>query len=211
MRRYIFTGAPGAGKTTLLEALSARGYPVVPEAATDVIAGRQAKGVPEPWNDVQFVTNILRLQVSRQVRATSAPVVLFDRSPVCTLALARFLGHPIPAALSDEVERLVADRRYEQDVFLVRPLWFIEPTAARRISYDDSLAFEAVHVSTYEELGFTLVHVLPGPAPTRAAAVHEAITSLDRQAPKGSSTSRASRDSAVPGSPGSAVRPSARP
>jgi len=181
MRRYIFTGAPGAGKTTLLGALSDRGYPVVPEAATDVIAIQQATGVLQPWTGVDFLTDILQLQRVRQLGEWSAPVVLFDRSPVCTLALARYLGRPIPSDLSREVERLIADRTYEREVFLVRPLGFIEPTAARRITYDDALAFEAVHESTYEGLGFSLVEVLPDPVPIRAAKVHAAIAVLDTQ------------------------------
>jgi predicted ATPase len=181
MRRYIFTGAPGSGKTTLLRALSARGYPVVPEAATDVIDVQQANGVPEPWTDVQFITDILRVQIARQVHETWAPVVLFDRSPVCTLALAHYLGHPIPPDLTDAVKRLVADRIYEQDVFLIRPLGFIEPTAARRITYEDALAFEAVHESTYEGLGFNLIEVSPDPTPARAATVDETIGTLDTQ------------------------------
>ena len=179
MRRYIFTGAPGAGKTTLLAALSGSGYRVVPEAATDVIAIQQANGVVQPWTDAQFLSDILKLQKVRQTGERSAPVVLFDRSPVCTLALARYLSHPIPSDLSREVKRLVANRIYEPDVFLVRPLGFIEPTAARRITYEDALAFEAVHESTYEQLGFNLVEVLPDPVPIRAAAVHAAIAALD--------------------------------
>ena len=44
MRRYILTGAPGSGKTSILRALGARGYSVVSEAATDVIADEQAHG-----------------------------------------------------------------------------------------------------------------------------------------------------------------------
>ncbi|MEV4495482.1 AAA family ATPase [Micromonospora arborensis] len=47
-RRYVLTGAPGAGKTTLIEALSRRGHLVVREAATDIIATRQAEGCAEP-------------------------------------------------------------------------------------------------------------------------------------------------------------------
>ena len=181
MRRYIFTGAPGAGKTTMLGALSDHGYPVVPEAATDVIAIQQANGISQPWAGVDFLTGILQLQKVRQIGEWSAPVVLFDRSPVCTLALARFLGHPIPSDLRHEDERLIADQIYEPDVFLVRSLGFIEPTAARHITYEDALAFEAVHQSTYEGLGFNLVEVLPDPVPSRAAAVHAAIALLDTQ------------------------------
>ena len=181
MRRYIFTGAPGAGKTTLLGALSGRGYPVIPEAATDVIAIQQVNGVVQPWTDAQFLSDILQLQMVRQIGERSAPVVLFDRSPVCTLALAHYLGHPIPSDLSREVERLITNRIYEPEVFLVQPLGSIEPTAARRITYEDALTFEEVHESTYEQLGFKLVEVLPDPIPLRAAAVHAAIAALDTQ------------------------------
>ena len=45
MRRFILTGAPGAGKTAIVRELEARGFPVVEEAATDVIAREQAAGV----------------------------------------------------------------------------------------------------------------------------------------------------------------------
>ncbi len=44
MPSYILTGAPGAGKTAVLRLLEASGYPVVEEAATDVIALGNAPG-----------------------------------------------------------------------------------------------------------------------------------------------------------------------
>ncbi|MEW2379094.1 AAA family ATPase [Micromonospora sp. NPDC047812] len=52
MRRYVLTGAPGAGKTTLADALRRRGWDVVAEAATDVIAAEQEQGGAEPWRKV---------------------------------------------------------------------------------------------------------------------------------------------------------------
>jgi predicted ATPase len=42
MHRFVLTGAPGSGKTTILRNLSRHGYAVVNEAATDVIATKQA-------------------------------------------------------------------------------------------------------------------------------------------------------------------------
>lgn len=51
MRRYILTGAPGCGKTAILRQLELVGFGVVEEAATDVIALRQAQGVAEPWRE----------------------------------------------------------------------------------------------------------------------------------------------------------------
>jgi predicted ATPase len=45
MRRFILTGAPGSGKTAIIRQLELDGFAVVEEAATDVIALEQARGV----------------------------------------------------------------------------------------------------------------------------------------------------------------------
>lgn len=168
MHRYILTGAPGAGKTVLLRALERAGHAVVEEAATDVIALAQAEGVAEPWTDPAFIDAVLRLQRQRQARAVGE-VVFFDRSPVCALALARFLGHPVSPLLREELTRI--EGVYQRQVFLVRGLGFITPTAARRISLEDARVFERVHEKAYAELGYELVPVEPGSPEERAAAV----------------------------------------
>ncbi len=178
MKRFIVTGAPGAGKTTLLDRLSDEGYCVVREAATDVITAEQATGVAEPWAAERFIADVLRVQVARQSEAPPAPVVLFDRSPICTLALARYSSRSVPPELAAEIARLVSVAFYERDVFLVRPLGFVEPTAARRITYADSLAFEAIHEATYRDLGFTLHEVAADTPERRAAAVGGLLSTL---------------------------------
>jgi predicted ATPase len=175
MQRYILTGAPGAGKTVLLRALERAGHAVVEEAATDVIALAQAEGVTEPWTDPGFVDAIVTLQTQREARAVGDPM-FFDRSPVCALALTRFLGHPVSPLLRAELDRIVAEGVYQRRVFLVRGLGFITPTAARRISLEEALAFEAVHEAAYRQLGFELAPVEPGPVSERVAAVLRSIT-----------------------------------
>jgi predicted ATPase len=76
----------------------------------------------------------------------------------------------VSALLRAEVARVVAERVYA-GVFFVRNLGFVEPTAARRISFDESLAFEDLHERAYRELGFELIEVPAGPLPVRAALV----------------------------------------
>lgn len=80
------------------------GSSVVAEAATDVIAHEQALGEDEPWNGTEFVDAVLALQRRRQDEPPEigVRVQLYDRSPVCTLALARWLGRPASAALAGE-------------------------------------------------------------------------------------------------------------
>lgn len=173
MHRYILTGAPGAGKTVLLRALERVGYAVVEEAATDVIALAQAEGVAEPWTDPSFIDAIVTLQRRRETLAVGE-IVFFDRSPVCALALARFLGHPVSPLLRSELARI--EGLYRRRVFLVQGLGFITPTAARRISLDDAARFEAVHEQTYRELGYELVPIAPAPPAERAATIGLRIT-----------------------------------
>ena len=173
LKRYILTGAPGAGKTAVGLALRRRGYELVPEAATDVIAVEQTRGVDEPWDSDDFVDKIVLLQRQRQAQlpAGEVAVQIFDRSPLCTLALARYLQRPVTQLLAQEVARVVEEQVYERDVFLVRPLGFVAPTAARRISYQDSLHFEAVHEAVYREHNFHLIDVPADEVDRRAAVI----------------------------------------
>jgi predicted ATPase len=115
-----------------------------------------------------FLDAILALQIERE-RAAVGPVQAYDRSPLCTLALARYCGVAPPAALVAHLARAV--ERYERTVFLVQPLGFITPTAARRITYADSLRFASIHEDVYREYGFTLVDVPRAPVAERVAQV----------------------------------------
>ena len=168
MARYILTGAPGAGKTALLRLLERRGHAVVEEAATDVIALEQALGRDEPWTDPGFIDLIVALQKQLQTAVGSG---FFDRSPVCTWALAEFQGFEPPPCLEAEIARIEADRVYERRVFFIENLGFVTPTAARRISYEDALRFEQVHIETYRRLGYDLIFIPPGDLNIRAAQV----------------------------------------
>ena len=179
---YILTGAPGSGKTAIVRSLEAGGSAVVEEAATDVIALEQALGRAEPWRDPGFIGQVIALQRQRQDRARQAcayadpgAAAFFDRSPACTLALARFLGSPVTPLLDAEISQALADGGYEPTVFFVRNQGFVHPTAARRITYEDSLTFERLHEQVYRDLGFQLVEVPSAPLPDRTALIRQTV------------------------------------
>jgi predicted ATPase len=64
---------------------------------------------------------------------------------------------------------------YQRDVFLVRPLGFVERTAARRISYAESLIFGVVHEQVYREHGHRLIDVPAGPVAQRVALIESLL------------------------------------
>ncbi len=177
MRRLILTGAPGAGKTAILRQLELEGSSVVEEAATDVIAAAQAQGTAEPWTRPSFIDAVVHLQKMRRERASTQPddVQFHDRSPVCTAALATYLGYPWSPALSAELESIRVNALYEPRVFLIRTLGFITPTEARRISFEETLRFETIHEQTYQQLGFELVPIEPGSVMDRVNAIKAAL------------------------------------
>jgi predicted ATPase len=174
MKRFILTGAPGSGKTAILRQLEVEGYGIVEEAATDVIALQQAKGVAEPWTQASFVDQIVTLQAKRRTRLTD-PVQFHDRSAFCTAALADYLGYPPSAVLTRELDLLKSETFYQKRVFFVQSLGFVTPSAARRISLDEARRFEAVHEKTYRLHGFELIPISPGSVLDRVAAIRGVV------------------------------------
>ena len=180
MQRYILTGAPGAGKTVLIRALERAGHAVVEEAATDVIALMTGRGVAEHWNDPSFIEQIAALQIRRQRRADAwaDDVVFFDRSPICTWALCEYADRVPPDGLVEEMRRIEREGTYQRRVFFVRNLGFVTPTEARRISFEDSLRFEAIHADVYRRLGYELVEI---PATSLEERLTIALAAIDPQ------------------------------
>lgn len=174
-REFILTGAPGAGKTVILRALEAGGVEVVEEAATDVIALDQGRGIDESWLRPEFIGDIARLQRQRAARPAIDMVRVSDRSLVCTLALAEYLGHPVPDGLVESIASMLASAQYERRVLFVELLGFITRTEARRISLDESQRFERFHIAAYERFGFELVRVPALPLGQRVALVRSLI------------------------------------
>lgn len=181
MKRFILTGTPGSGKTAILRQLECDGFSVVEEAATDVIARWQARGIEEGWKDIRFIDAIAALQRQRQLGAAEEGdgIQFYDRSVICTAALARYLGFPITQLLSGELERIRNEQIFERRVFFVRNLGFVAPTEARRINYEEALRFEQIHEDTYREFGFELAYGEPGSLEERVLRIKQLAYEAD--------------------------------
>jgi predicted ATPase len=169
MKRYILTGTPGSGKTSLIRFLQNMGNDVVEEAATDVIASEQERGVAEPWKDSSFIDKIVNLQKQRQIKSLpNSAIQFFDRSPICTYALSVYLDIAPSEILLEEIERIRQEKVYQEKVFFIENIGFCEPSAARKISFEESLRFEKIHEEVYLSHGYECVKIASKEIPQRA-------------------------------------------
>ena len=133
-----------------------------------MISQEQIKGIEKPWEEPNFVDKITRMQKERQMNF-SGNVQFYDRSPFCTYALGKYLAHwkglefkPSPVLL-DEIDRCLKSGVYQNRIFFFENLGFIEHTDARKISYEDALIFEQIHLDVYKEFSFD-IKAISGPS-----------------------------------------------
>lgn len=164
MNRFIFTGTPGSGKTAVIQALEKLGHTVVHESATEVIAQEQKMGNMRPWEQADFLDKIMVMQKIR-LSKVKADLQFHDRSLFCVYALGRYLAEsnhqrfmPSPKLLT-EIDYCLKTTLYQNQVFFFENLGFIEHTDARKISYEDALIFEKIHLETYKQFGFEIILV----------------------------------------------------
>ncbi|MFF8029384.1 hypothetical protein ACFZDJ_51895 [Streptomyces sp. NPDC007896] len=68
--------------------------------------------------------------------------------------------------------------RQLQEFFFIRNIGFCEPTAARRMSFQESLAFEQIHERSYRQFGYDLIDVPAGEVADRVAMIADVISQL---------------------------------
>lgn len=168
IKRFILTGAPSSGKTSIITELEKSGSAVIHETATDLIKIEQQKGRERPWEDPSFLDQIILMQKERQMSSATSGLQFYDRAPFCTYALMKYLSYwkqteILPSnILLEEIDRCITQQIYQPTVLFCENLGFIEHTDVRKISYEDALIFEQIHLDVYKDFGFEIIMVPKG-------------------------------------------------
>ena len=169
---FVLTGGPCAGKTTLIEELARRGWPVIPEAAREVILEEKLN----PGRDIlEFQREVLRRQVRAEAARGSGPV-FSDRGIGDHFGyLAHHLaarGFEVPAEFAEELERAWAEAlvRYRA-VFVLEQAPRFSRVSYRREDAAEARAIHAALEAAYRSRHPLVISVPWGPLGERADRV----------------------------------------
>ena len=157
---FILTGGPGAGKTTVLEALRARGFLGVDEAARQILKEQKAIGGDATHDGDRIKYRDLSLARSIQfyeaVEERAAPV-FFDRGiPELLGGYGEPEGAPAPAHVAQAVERY----RYSRTVFVFPPWEAIYcHDEERKHTFQHAVEVHELVGAVYRRCGYALVEV----------------------------------------------------
>ncbi len=178
---YILSGGPGAGKTTLLEALRARGYLCVDEAARKILK-EQARigGNATHDGDRARYRDLTLEQELRDFHATTetAAPVFFDR------AIPELSGYGNPPGAGDPpaLTRAIEECRYNETVFLFPPWAAIYAhDEERKHDFAEAVAVFETIAATYRRLGYRTVAVPRASVEERVRFVLEAVSAPPRR------------------------------
>ncbi len=147
-------------------------FDVIREAAADIIALELAQNIESPWQDAQFDTKILALQVKRftQTNKTNRPL-LYDRSPIDIYAYCEFHNTPLPDYINEHITTMLNDPQLSKTVLFVENLGSIQRTAIRAETFEEAKKIEALLYKYYTFFGFTVIRIPALPLKERLAFV----------------------------------------
>lgn len=164
--KYVITGGPGCGKTTLLNKLEQRGFPIVPEAAREIIEERGKK-----YDGMQY--DIYDRQIANEAKLGSK-VGFLDRSLVDGVGYVELFGDE----LNRDWKKDILAANYTT-AFILDPLpeEFYVQDSARNETYDEAVTIHTKLLQTYRRLGFEVIQI---PATTPDDRLNRVLAELSR-------------------------------
>lgn len=156
-RKIVFTGGPGSGKTTLLNALSQKGYNVVPEVGRAVIQRQIAVGGNVlPWRDKQlFYQEMLHCSIE-DYKLYNTGLTLWDRGIIDCVGYAYLEGLEVNKLELELVEKYP----YDKTVFILPP-WegIYKCDEQRKQSFEEAIRTYEIMSKVYRQFGYQCIEL----------------------------------------------------
>lgn len=174
-KAFIISGGPGSGKSTLLDALQAKGYMCMPEAARNIIMEQLAlQSSSLPWDNLEEFSKLVLKQMlaSKDLIVNCESPSFTDRGIPDIMAYLKKGGENI----SPEYHQHVLNYPYHKKVFLLPPWQEIyEQDHIRRESFETAVEVYEALKHIYQDLNFELVELKKNSVAQRIETILEEI------------------------------------
>lgn len=155
----LLIGGPSTGKSTTIHQLENMGYHCLPEISREVTIEAKKQGIDQLFitEPLLFSEKLLegRINQHQQASANLPEITFIDRGIPDVLAYLKFSVSEIP----DQFISASSIYRYEKVFFF--PLWdeIYEQDSERYESLKEAKKIEQQLLTTYQELGYTIIEV----------------------------------------------------
>ena len=175
---FIVTGGPGSGKSSLINAMTRRGFRMMPEAGRAIIQDQvRIGGSALPWADRALFAELMlvwELRSYHEALASDTPV-LMDRGIPDVVGYLMLCGLPVPA----HVEVAAQMHPYNRRVFFA-PYWdaiFTQDTE-RKQDRQEARETGRIMAETYIRFGYRIVELPRVGIEQRADFVADSLRTL---------------------------------
>jgi predicted ATPase len=161
---YVLTGGPCAGKTTTILELEKRGYPILKEAARELIDEMLAQGKSLDvirGDPTWFQQTVLRRKVAMESLVPHETEFFFDRGVPDSIAYYRENG------VAEDEELREASRLFRYKRIFLLDLIDFTPDEARNESPELAKKLHEAIEKGYRELDYDVIHVPVMPVEAR--------------------------------------------
>lgn len=166
----VLTAGPSAGKSSTLREFSFRGYTTAPEASRIVIDQAISEGIhaDDVRDEIQFQQRVVSTDYGIESTYSPEECLFLDRSLADNIAYMRHYDKMIDTA---DIIRRHVENRYA-NVFILDRLE-MQDDHARDEDEAEAAAIHETIIETYEDLGYTPVHIPVTDVASRANMILE--------------------------------------